>query len=142
QAAYADQVKPAVSAMADNLDAIEAAAADRFADQAAAASSAKQTSIVVIFLVLGLGLVAAVALGLYASGAVTKPLQRVKRALDGMANHDLTVECVVTSTDEVGQMATSLASAQGNVRALVAAVADSVQAVASSSEELSASGVQ
>ncbi len=142
QAAYADQVKPAVSAMADNLDAIEAAAADRFADQATAAGAAKQSSIVVIFLVLGLGLVAAVALGLYAAGAVTKPLQRVKRALDGMANHDLTVECVVTSTDEVGQMATALASAQGNVRTLVAAVADSVQAVASSSEELSASGVQ
>src|SRR5690606_33604242 len=52
QAAYADQVKPAASAMADNLDAIEAAAADRFADQATAAGAAKQSSIVVIFLVL------------------------------------------------------------------------------------------
>lgn len=142
QAAYTKQAKPVVSGMADNLDAIEAGAVTYFETQAADANSEKDTSFVVIFLVLGLGLVVAVALGWYIAAAVTKPLQRVKRALDGMANHDLTVDCVVTSRDEVGQMAQSLTSAQGNVRFLVSAVADSVQAVASSSEELSASGVQ
>jgi methyl-accepting chemotaxis protein len=140
QAAYLAQAKPLISAMADNLDAIEATAAAHVQTETTAANSAKTTSIVEIFLALGIGLVAAVALGWYIAAAVTRPLRRVKQALDGMANHDLTVECGVASRDEVGQMAQSLASAQRGVRTLVAAVVDSVRAVASASEDLSASG--
>ncbi|MEO7126922.1 MAG: methyl-accepting chemotaxis protein [Nakamurella sp.] len=142
QAAYTAKAKPVISDMADSLDAIEGLAVTYFQTQASDESSAKSSSLVVIFLVLGLGLVAAIGLAFYIANAVKKTLSRVKRALDGMAAHDLTIECDVQSRDEVGLMAEALKAAQSSVRTLVSTVAESVQAVASSSEELSASGMQ
>lgn len=142
QAAYADQMKQHISGMADNLDEIEAGAADYFESKATDSMAAESRSVTLAFLVLGFGLAIAVALGLYIARQVHRPLAKVKSALDAMASHDLTVTADVVARDEVGQMAQSLKVAQANVRSLVAAVADSVNAVASSSEELSASGVQ
>lgn len=142
QAAYDEQMRVHVSGMADNLDTIEAGASEYFAEQAASSATAKNRSVTIAFVILGVGLVIAVLLGLYIARLVHRPLAKVKAALDAMAAHDLTHRADVRSKDEVGQMAQSLEVAQNNVRSLIAAVGDSVQAVASSSEELSASGVQ
>ena len=70
--------------------------------------------------------------------SITRPLLRVRHALDAMAGGDLTVQPGVTSRDEVGQMARALDAAQADVRSVVAAVAASAAAVARAVDEMSA----
>jgi methyl-accepting chemotaxis protein len=74
--------------------------------------------------------------------SITRPLHRVKLALQAMAEGDLTASAAVTSHDEVGQMAGALEAAQAGMREVMAGVAASAAAVATSSEELSASSAQ
>ena len=74
--------------------------------------------------------------------SITRPVQLVKASLQALAAGDLTVATGVRSKDEVGQMAASLDAAQVSLREVLAGVAASAQAVASSSEELSANSAQ
>jgi signal transduction histidine kinase len=53
-------------------------------------------------------MLAAVALGLFVAGLVIRPVIAVRNGLVAMAAGDLTAHVDVTSTDEVGQMATAL----------------------------------
>jgi methyl-accepting chemotaxis protein len=70
--------------------------------------------------------------------SITRPLQRVRAALQAMAAGDLTVGAAVTGKDEVGQMAQALDQAQGNMRRVVSSVAGSADSVAAAAEEMSA----
>jgi len=140
--AYNDKAAPVVSAMADSMDAADAAGVQYFATTAKASKNHASGSVVTVFLVLGIGLLVAVALSLYIARMIRRPLHRVKASLEAMANRDLTVAVDVHSTDEVGQMAQALELAQANFRDVISNVVASAEAVASSSEELSASSVQ
>jgi methyl-accepting chemotaxis protein len=140
--AYNDKAAPIVSAMADSMDAADAAGAKYFADSAKTARSHADSNVVLVVVVLSIGLLLAVALSLYIARMIRRPLHCVKTSLEAMANRDLTVASDVHSTDEVGQMATALEQAQANFREVIAQVVTSAEAVASSSEELSASSVQ
>ncbi|WP_249027832.1 methyl-accepting chemotaxis protein, partial [Blastococcus saxobsidens] len=92
--------------------------------------------------VAAVAILVVLALSVVTMRSVTRPVAKVKDSLDALAKGDLTVATGVTSRDEVGQMAASLDAAQANLRAVLAAVADSATAVAASSEELSASSGQ
>ncbi|GGR51188.1 hypothetical protein GCM10010168_82440 [Actinoplanes ianthinogenes] len=70
--------------------------------------------------------------------SITRPLQRVRGALQAMADGDLTVTTDVRGQDEVGQMARALDEAQANTRRVVSSVAGSAQAVAAAAEQLTA----
>ena len=74
--------------------------------------------------------------------SITRPVQLVKASLEALAAGDLTVATGVRSKDEIGQMAASLDAAQESLREVLAGVAASAHAVASSSEELSANSAQ
>jgi methyl-accepting chemotaxis protein len=74
--------------------------------------------------------------------SIKRPVERVKTALEALATGDLTVATGVTSRDEVGQMAAALDSAQTSLREVLSSVVSSADAVAASSEELSASSAQ
>jgi methyl-accepting chemotaxis protein len=68
--------------------------------------------------------------------SITGPLERVRSALQAMANGDLTVDAVVKSNDEVGQMGRALGDAQRGMRDLVGSVSSSAHAVAAAAEEM------
>ncbi|GAA4976201.1 methyl-accepting chemotaxis protein [Actinoplanes utahensis] len=68
--------------------------------------------------------------------SITRPLLRVRGALEAMADGDLTVTADVTSGDEVGQMARALDEAQSNMRTVVAQAASSARALATAAEEM------
>ncbi|MGY1724959.1 HAMP domain-containing protein, partial [Blastococcus sp. SYSU DS0533] len=88
------------------------------------------------------GILLIIGLSVLTMRSVTRPVQRVKEALEALAQGDLTVATGVSSRDEVGQMAASLDAAQASLRQVLASVAASADAVAASSEELSASSAQ
>ena len=140
--AYDAQVAPVVSAMADAMDAADAAGVDRFTSAATTAADRGDAKFRLQLIVLGGGLVLAFGLVFLVSRAITRPIFKVKGALDAMARRDLTAESGVDSRDEVGQMAGALRSAQHNFRDVMAGVIGSADAVAASAAELSASTVQ
>ncbi|MGY1740518.1 MULTISPECIES: methyl-accepting chemotaxis protein [unclassified Blastococcus] len=130
-----DLTDGAVSAAKDELSAARADAEQSLQD--AIAQSER----------ISLGVAAGAVLAILAiswliSRSVTRPLHRVKLALQALATGDLTASAGVTSRDEVGQMAGALDAAQAGLREVMAGVAASAQAVAASSEELSASSAQ
>ncbi|WP_426506350.1 HAMP domain-containing protein [Dactylosporangium sp. McL0621] len=71
--------------------------------------------------------------------SITRPLARVRVALQGMAKGDLTVNPQVASRDEVGQMASALEEAIGGLCGVVSSVSTAAHAVAAAAEELTSS---
>ena len=149
--AVADQVGAraqweAIQAANDLTDGAVGAAKDELAAARAAAESDLQDAVArsqdISLGVAAGALVAILAISWVISRSVTRPLQRVKLALQALAAGDLTASSEVTSKDEVGQMAGALESAQESLRAVMTDVAASAHAVAASSQELSASSAQ
>jgi methyl-accepting chemotaxis protein len=130
-----DLTDSAVGAAKDALEADSAVAQDELT---AAINQAQTIALVVA--VAALGLIATICV--LTMRSVTRPVGKVKVALEALANGDLTVATGVTSRDEVGQMAAALDTAQASLRQVLSGVADSAHAVAASSEELSASSGQ
>ncbi len=88
------------------------------------------------------GLLVVIALSVVTVRSITRPVRSVKASLDALATGDLTVATGVTARDEIGAMAASLDAAQAALRDVLSGVASSADAVAASSEELSASSAQ
>ncbi|RBY96896.1 methyl-accepting chemotaxis protein [Blastococcus sp. TF02-8] len=93
-------------------------------------------------LLVAIGTVVVVGICWATARALTRPLARVRASLLAMATGDLTVAADVRSTEEVGRMAAALEHAQAGLREVLASVVTSADAVAASSEELSASSAQ
>ncbi len=124
------------------LDTAEGALAVDVADARAALDTATTMTgwTAVGIAVLGLMVIGWVGRQTYVS--ITRPVGRVKRALEALAAGDLTVEPGVRSSDEIGQMATALEQAQHSLRQLIGSVAAAADAVAASGGQLSASSAQ
>ncbi|MGY2083429.1 methyl-accepting chemotaxis protein [Blastococcus sp. SYSU DS0539] len=101
-----------------------------------------ETSVLVLWTALAIGVVLAGALALYVVRQIVRTVRSVQTSVEALAAGDLTVRPEVTSGDELGRMAQALAVAQDNLRDVLASVAGSADAVAASSEELSASSAQ
>jgi methyl-accepting chemotaxis protein len=130
-----DLTDGAVGAAKDALQAESVAAQVRLDE---AIDTAQMTTL--IALMAGLALVTG--LSIVTVRSITRPVRAVKASLDAMATGDLTVETGVRADDEVGQMAAALATAQASLREVLSTVVASADAVAASSEELSASSAQ
>jgi methyl-accepting chemotaxis protein len=136
------EAQDAIDAMVAGLDATEKSAADylKTTADAAAAEAASGSQVLIWVLTAGVLLVGAV--GLLIAGIIRRQVNEVQRAVDAMADGDLTVTPRVDSTDELGQMARSLTRAQENLRATVSGVVETAQTVAAAAEELSAASGQ
>ncbi|MFL6095808.1 MAG: hypothetical protein ACJ71Y_10210 [Blastococcus sp.] len=84
------------------MTALEQSAAHRAETTVAAARSAYESARTLLVVVLVVGMLAAVALGLFVAGLVIQPVIAVRNGLVAMAAGDLTAHVDVTSTDEVG----------------------------------------
>ncbi|UWZ37078.1 methyl-accepting chemotaxis protein [Dactylosporangium roseum] len=114
-----------------NADAIIASALDTY-----------RTARTVILVVLGAGLLAALALAWYVTRLVLQPLRTVSRVLDAVAEGNLTEIAAVGSRDEIGRMAHALDRANERTRQVVQAFTETANTLASSAEELSATSRQ
>jgi methyl-accepting chemotaxis protein len=101
---------------------------------------ARTTAIMLAAVVLGALIVLGIAFAV--SRRITKPLGAVMDVAIALAAGDLTKRSGVTQDDEVGRTAAALDEAIGTLRGVLASVVGSADAVAASSEELSASSAQ
>ena len=126
----------------DLADTIQASATARAAQLRTDQDRAQTRATVLLSVVGALAVVLATLLALLAARSVVRPLRRVEAALEAAGQGDLTFDTGVTQRDEVGEMAASLAAMQTNLRRVLSSVVESADAVAASSEELSANSAQ
>ena len=100
---------------------------------------AQRTSSIVI-LVVGIGL--AVAIGLLVARGMARSVGRVQEVAEALAAGDLTKTSGLRTRDELGRMGAALDAAVTNMGEVLSSVVGSADAVAASSEELSASSAQ
>jgi methyl-accepting chemotaxis protein len=86
------------------------------------------------------GIVLAVLFGLAISMSILRPLRRVAELAEALGRNDLTVNSGIDSRDELGAVARALDTAVVHLREAIGAVASSSTGLATSSEELSATG--
>jgi len=125
-------------AVGEAKDALAAASDEAQGQLAAAIDTAQDITLAGI----AVGLLVVVALSVLTVRSISRPVRSVKASLDAMATGDLTVATGVTARDELGRMAAALDTAQSNLREVLSSVVGSADAVAASSEELSASSAQ
>ena len=115
---------------------------DRTVQATEDAVSAAATGRIVVLGLLVVGAAIALALGLRVAGSMATAAGRVRSTAEAMATGDLTQVPDVHSRDELGEMATALASAQQSLRGTMAGVVHTAQAVAAAAEQLSAASGQ
>ncbi len=135
------QIKNAGAAAAgrgliDNLDAVQSEITSFMAGTATRADAlvARTTTLTVVLVVVGAGLLCLVSL--VVAGRIVRSVVPVKAAIDALATGDLTVVPTSTSRDELGDMAVGLAQAQAQLRALLGDVVASAQSVSTSTEQI------
>jgi methyl-accepting chemotaxis protein len=118
---------------------IETADAERSIQDISDSASTQTTTSIVILLV---ALAIAVGVGLIVATGIARATRKVQDVTDGLAKGDLTLSSGLTTRDELGRMGQALDSAVADLRVVLSSVVSSADAVAASSEELSASSAQ
>ncbi|CCG05744.1 methyl-accepting chemotaxis protein [Blastococcus saxobsidens] len=129
-------------ALSDAFGAEQTRQAEDAEADAAAGQDLATTATYTLWTALAIGILAAGALAMWVIRQIVRTVRSVQASVDALAKGDLTVRPEVSSDDELGRMAQSLASAQDSLRTVLGSVAESADAVAASSEELSASSAQ
>ncbi|OMP67017.1 methyl-accepting chemotaxis protein [Domibacillus epiphyticus] len=97
----------------------------------------------ILLVVSILALIIGIAIALYISRLISKPVTEVAKAAEQIAEGNLAIEDIqVKNRDEIGTMADSFNQMKQNLRDLIRKVSDSSDQVAASSEELSAAAEQ
>ena len=136
------QVQPLADRVIADLDQLREMDAHEAERAATSAYDSYEHHRLVALLVLGIGLALALAVGWLVAATVARGVRTVQHVAEGLAAGDLTRRTGLTSRDEVGQMGAALDTATATLREVMAEVVGSCDAVASSSEELSASAAQ
>jgi methyl-accepting chemotaxis protein len=139
QNAQAQPLSQTVQNDIEKVAATESAEADA---QVAASNSAYNSERLSSIIVLVVGLAFAVAVGLWVATGISRATRKVQDVTEALADGDLTRTSGLSTHDELGRMGASLDLAVANMRELMATVVTSADAVAASSEELSASSAQ
>ncbi|WNV75588.1 methyl-accepting chemotaxis protein [Geodermatophilus sp. DSM 44513] len=135
-------VREAANAVGDELEAAQSRKAEQARLEAEDGAGAASSAIVTLWAALTAGVLVAGLLAWVVVRQITRTVGAVQRSLQALATGDLTVDPEVRSNDELGRMAASLTQAQVSLREVMAGVVSSADAVAASSEELSASSAQ
>lgn len=124
------------------IDQASDAAGARAHDTAERGKELVRESVLVVWIVLAGALAVVGVVAVLVLRQVLGGLRSVQASLVAIADGDLTVPPRVLSGDEVGQMATALATAQTQLRGTIARVVEAAQTVAAATEQLSASSTQ
>ncbi len=115
---------------------------ERVAAARAAADSQQTRTLWTMAAVVALGALVVFGLAVAVARRVVRPLLTVTRVAEGVAAGDLTRRTGVVRGDEVGRAAAAIDAAVTELQAVLSSVVGAADAVAASSEELSASSAQ
>jgi methyl-accepting chemotaxis protein len=128
-----------VNTALDKLAAGDADDAKTARDEAGQTASSERTTLLVV---LGVGLLIALALGLVQSRMVRRMVRRVGDLAEALGRGDLTRSSGVDSRDEIGRMAAALDGATMRLRQSLGVVASSSQSLAAAADQLSGASQQ
>ncbi|MEU0557776.1 methyl-accepting chemotaxis protein [Dactylosporangium maewongense] len=131
------QVAPVFAIINKDLDTLESAEAGAAAASAKAARDSYESNRTMAIVLLSIGMVGALALGLFVARGIVRSLQRVKAVCEGLAEGDLTRTTGLTSRDEPGQMGRALDTATARLRQTVSTIDGSAGRLAGASERMS-----
>ncbi|ALB47217.1 methyl-accepting chemotaxis protein [Clostridium beijerinckii] len=86
----------------------------------------------------GIGLIIAIALGIFISKNISVSLRKMKEYAERLASYDFSTPIEFKRKDEFGQTGVALNKAQANVNKLIKRIMENSQDISASSEELSA----
>lgn len=123
-----------------NLVETAAAVMDDINQEAEAASVAMQQgreeSVRLFWILVAIGALASIALGVYITRLVVRPVRELNTLMGRAGAGDLTVESTYSSRDELGSLATSFNQMKDNLRELIQRVTETSSRVATSSDDL------
>ncbi|WP_035834015.1 methyl-accepting chemotaxis protein [Jonesia quinghaiensis] len=136
------KIVPLANDMVAHLDALSDEATQyAIVEGETALATAKQSTIT--FLVVAIiGIALAMGLGQFVASRIRRNVDIVKEGLTALAAGDLTKNVTVDSHDEIGQMASSLATAQRELATVLAAVVDNAAASAEMAQSLTAASTE
>ncbi|MGY1748598.1 methyl-accepting chemotaxis protein [Modestobacter sp. SYSU DS0511] len=133
---------PLVEAMSADIrdlqDREDAAAQERFEEISSSATTQATSSMIILVVAL----LVALGIGLFVAVGIARATRRVQQVTTALAGGDLTVTSGLSTRDELGRMGAALDEAVSGLRGVMASVVANADAVAASSEELSASSAQ
>lgn len=95
-------------------------------------------TVTLMYLIIGLGLIFAVAIGLFLALYISKSVKNGLSFAEALGNGDLTCSLETKSNDELGKLIKALNNAKDNMKAIIKNIIEQSQEVTASSEELSA----
>lgn len=119
----------------DKMSAISVKYAKNTADQN---TKLAQTALIFSIVMAIAAVAAAIAIGLFVSGRLSRPLQQLQQNFQLVADGDLTVQVHATCCDEVGNLSRSFAAMVQQLRDLIAQVTTTSTTVATATKELNA----
>src|SRR3954464_10027994 len=135
-------LQSATDAVMDDFDLVQVSLSEAGRGRGGAGAPAAASAVLTLWLSLGGGVALATVVVVLVVRQIIRTVGSVQRSLEALATGDLTLVPEVSSADELGRMATALGAAQASLREVMATVVSSADAVAASSEELSASSAQ
>lgn len=133
---------PLVAAMEDSIQELIDLGIGRADKRFNTITSTASTTNMVSITVLIAAILLAGGVGLFVASGISGGARRVKDVTEALSHGDLTHTSGLATTDEMGQMGAALDTAMTFLRGTIGEVIDDADAVASSSEELSATASQ
>jgi methyl-accepting chemotaxis protein len=131
------EVTPLMEEAMGDLDGMRALESSAAAKNAAAAREGYESSRIQSLVLLGVGLLVALALGWWVAGSIVRSLARVRDVCDAMAEGDLTRVTGLLSRDEPGLMGRSLDVALVGLRDAVSTIDGSASSLSGASRQMS-----
>ena len=114
-----DQYAPILDEMAATLDQITNTVGEKAQGMVDDSNRAVKTSIILVAVLLGGSVLAAVFLGIFISNSIRKPVNEIEQAAEAMANGDLSATIAYESRDELGHLSESMRTTMRNIKTVI-----------------------
>ncbi|SEE15019.1 methyl-accepting chemotaxis protein [Pseudomonas coleopterorum] len=138
RALMSGEIQQAYRTVMDELTIMVESNNRQIAEGARDAEEQEQAAITVLYIGIALAFLAALALGLFISRLISRPIATAVASAQLIAKGDLTHSIGSAARDETGQLLTALGEMQEGLKATIHQIADASNQLASAAEELNA----
>ncbi|MBL0919244.1 MAG: HAMP domain-containing protein [Hydrogenophaga sp.] len=131
-----DKTRQQNAALDDMMTGLSQRKENNAKEAAAATTTLYQNSVAMMLLVIAGAVGVGIALGVFISRGITRPLQQAVKVAETVAEGDLTSKITVTSTDETGQLLGALGRMNTSLVRIVGGVRTSAESIATGSTQI------